>query len=500
MSASTQSTQGATTTPIDNQTGSLHFVPATLPSCVVSPGVIAPAGAGVLQAADLPANAGVRVLFDGTQVDTATTDASGALSRLLSVPVNTPSDRHLVTVRTTNSTAEAICDVVVNRPPTVDAQPSGPTPPAGSDIFARTGQNVSFTVQFSDADPGAAVAVDSVGLPAGATLTCQTGNSPKTCTFNWTPNATGAFLVTFTAIDQFGFAATPHTVAIGVRDGPPVTTPIVEPAPNANGWNNTTPVTVTLAAADNLGSSGIQSITYSATGAQPIAPFTATVANGQLVINQGFAGASTALPPITAEGITTITYAATDTAGNAETPKKLDVKIDKTAPEAAIQFDPVRKDVVLFGRDALSGVPTGPIAPVSVTPTRGGGAGEQRTYQLSDAAGNMLVLAVAVQRTGQVVQAQVVSLQYNGGPVLTPPTNQSDFAWVAERDGSLKQLQQRMVIGQGSSRRAVGASFDGTKNQTTIKVDSPPPNQQLVQPGLVLLRLTSDKGQLSIGF
>ena len=92
-------------------------------------------------------------------------------------------------------------------------------------------------------------------------------------------------------------------------------TPSVEP--NAAGWNNED-VTVTLNATDNQGGWGIKKITYSASGAQTIAQ---TDASGNSV-----------KVPLDHEGTITLTYYATDKAGNVSDRKTLTVKIDKTAP------------------------------------------------------------------------------------------------------------------------------------------------------------------------
>jgi hypothetical protein len=88
-------------------------------------------------------------------------------------------------------------------------------------------------------------------------------------------------------------------------------------APNAAGWNKDN-VTVNLKATDNDGGWGVKKITYSASGAQTIAQ---TEASGDSV--------NVALDK---EGTTTLTYYATDNAGNVEAKKTLTVKIDKTAP------------------------------------------------------------------------------------------------------------------------------------------------------------------------
>jgi hypothetical protein len=97
---------------------------------------------------------------------------------------------------------------------------------------------------------------------------------------------------------------------------PPTTTATLSPTPSASQWNNTN-VVVTLNATDNSGGSGVSTITYSLTGAQ---------AGGAAV-----AGSAAAVP-ISAEGVTTITFFATDNAGNQGSPKTFAVRIDKTPP------------------------------------------------------------------------------------------------------------------------------------------------------------------------
>ena len=122
-------------------------------------------------------------------------------------------------------------------------------------------------------------------------------------------------------------------VGVGEKNGyeraflltPPETTKPVTTATtalsqsNAAGWNNTD-VLVELKATDNAGGSGVKEITYSATGAQQLASKT----------TQG----SSASVSISTEGETTITYSATDNAGNAEDEQTFTVKLDKTAPDA----------------------------------------------------------------------------------------------------------------------------------------------------------------------
>jgi hypothetical protein len=77
-------------------------------------------------------------------------------------------------------------------------------------------------------------------------------------------------------------------------------------------------VTVTLSAADEPGGSGVQRVTYEAAGAQPLA--STTVAGARATVR------------LTAEGVTILSYSATDRAGNRSATRTLTVRIDETVP------------------------------------------------------------------------------------------------------------------------------------------------------------------------
>ena len=103
----------------------------------------------------------------------------------------------------------------------------------------------------------------------------------------------------------------------------PVTTANIDPPPNANGWNRGA-VSVTLEATDlasglnDTPAGWVDQLRYTLTGAQT--------------------GAETVVPGHTASfgvapaGVTTVSYSATDAAGNEETVHTLDVKIDGAPP------------------------------------------------------------------------------------------------------------------------------------------------------------------------
>jgi hypothetical protein len=128
---------------------------------------------------------------------------------------------------------------------------------------------------------------------------------------------------------------------------PPETTATASPLANANGWNNS-PVTVALAATDD--DTGVKEISYSLSGAQ----------TGGAVVS-----GSQATVTVSAHGITTLTYFATDASGNVEPVKTLTIRIDKARPALACAAVPsrvwppngqlVRVRIVLAFADSLSG-------------------------------------------------------------------------------------------------------------------------------------------------
>lgn len=96
----------------------------------------------------------------------------------------------------------------------------------------------------------------------------------------------------------------------------PHTTAVAVPPANANGWNNSD-VRVTLTAQDNPGGI-VKQIEYSLSGAQNAA--SQVIAGDTVSIN------------VVNPGVTTITFFATDVAGNVEAAQTLTVRIDKTRP------------------------------------------------------------------------------------------------------------------------------------------------------------------------
>jgi probable HAF family extracellular repeat protein len=188
---------------------------------------------------------------------------------------------------------------------------------------------------------------------------------------------------------------------------PPTTTASLAPQPNAAGWERST-VTVTLTATAASGGLPVQNLTYNASGAQPIASTTV----------QG----STATIPITAEGVTTLSYFATDQAGNQEQPKTLTVRIDTTPPAITCQASPstlwppngklVPVQVNVSVTDANGSGPTG-FTLTDITSSEGSIADEQQGFVVGTAS---TTGSLQAKREGKG-SGRVYTLTYQGSDV-----------------------------------------------------------------------------------
>jgi type VI secretion system secreted protein Hcp len=206
-----------------------------------------------------------------------------------------------------------------------------------------------------------------------------------------------------------------------------------------------------------------------------------------------------------------------------------DQDLDTLPPEAYNQFDPTTKNVLVYGTDNTDGN-LGPIAPTSVTktkwrtsyddehgrqydndnddthdgasdPKRGSTTGktnaELRVYDITDKAGNSIKLTEVVKQKGKQIKVKVLSIQYEDGPVIKPKLATKHFEWSAAKDGSVKELEQKMTVGKGKIKQEVEAKFDLKKNQTKIEYKNPKLKETL--PGMVLLKMSTNNGNLVIG-
>lgn len=161
-------------------------------------------------------------------------------------------------------------------------------------IRARTADGVIFPAcGTSAASPTTAASCNDVGVPDG--------------TYRYTVTA------------QFGSwitASSPSDVVQVINDSslPTVAVTSISPPPNGNGYNDTSPVEVSLSASAGF---GVESITYTIDSELPVTVF-----------------ASTADIFIAGDGIHTTTFSARDLVGNESAIETVLVRIDTTAPAA----------------------------------------------------------------------------------------------------------------------------------------------------------------------
>ncbi len=282
-------------------------------------------------------------------------------------------------------------------PQFLDAQPSVLT-----EIFGASYSGIDShpqVIEMPDPKPGT-YQVQVIGTDTGSfLLTTETLDindraiDSQSVSGNATPGSTNSFSFDITADGRVSIPGTPGNDTI-----PPTTTASLSPQPNAAGWNKND-VTVTLTAADNAGGSGVKQITYSASGAQAIASATVHGSFASVVISS--------------EGITTLTFFATDNASNVESAHSVTIKLDKTPPSIAGSqsaapnangWNNSNVTVHFACSDALSGLVPGSSPADTILSAEGAGQSVQGTCQ--DVAGNSAsatVLNINIDKTPPVV-------------------------------------------------------------------------------------------------
>jgi hypothetical protein len=358
-----------------------------------------------------------------------------------------------------NGDGIAIIDMGIYEAPVPDLIPpvtvavATPSPgPAGWNTSA-----VSVTLTATDNAGGSGVQSIRFSL-SGAQVSSGvvTGNSATIAI-----TAEGTTTVSYAASDVAGNVETTKSLTIQIDKTAPATAAAVTPTPNAAGWNSTS-VTLALNATDNAAGSGVQSIRYSLSGAQ--------VSSGVINGNSGTIA-------ITAEGTTTVSYAASDVAGNVETTKSLTIQIDKTAPATAAAVTPTPNAAgwnstsvtlalnatdnaagsgvqsirySLTGAQVSSGVITGNSGTIAITAE----GTTTVSYAASDAAGNLestKSLTIRIDETAPVISGMPAS-----GCILSPPKHQLVQVASVTASDSLSGLASLNVTASGSQPTAPG--------------------------------------------
>jgi len=223
--------------------------------------------------------------------------------------------------------------------------------------------------------------------------------------------------------------------------GPPTMTASASPVGT---WPRT-PVTVSLSATADATRS-IQSITYSATGAQAMPSTVVPAATAQVVVS--------------ADGATSLSYSATDNAGITSAPQSLTVQVDRTAPAVTCAapssaWSATDVTVACTAGDGLSGLADPAQAQLTLTTAVPAGtetaAAATGSVSVCDAAGNCA-------QAGPITGLKVDRL----GPSITIAAPTGSYTAGAAGNASYTCIDE----GSGTSTCA-GSQADGTALDTS---------------------------------
>ncbi|MEV8146814.1 hypothetical protein AB0O52_01545 [Arthrobacter sp. NPDC080073] len=193
-------------------------------------------------------------------------------------------------------------------PPTISVTSISPTPNGAG--FNRSG-TVTVNLAAVDNTGGSGVANIKYAVDGGSTVTV----SAATAAVN-VSGGDGTHTVSYSATDAAGNASTTQTQTVKIDTTAPVVgVASISPTPNSLGYNRTSTVTVNLSATD-VGGSGIANIKYAIDGGSQV---TVNAATAAVNVSGG-------------DGTHTVSYSATDVAGNPSNPQTQTVTIDTTAP------------------------------------------------------------------------------------------------------------------------------------------------------------------------
>ena len=240
----------------------------------------------------------------------------------------------------------------------------------------------------------------------------------------------------------------------------PKTTTSATGTKGQNGWY-TSDVTVTLSATDLplAVSSGVNETKYSLDKGVTLKTYDSA---SPLVI--------------TTEGTTTIQYYSTDNAGNKEATSTLEIKIDKTAPEAKVSVDATTKDLLVAGVD---------LNPTTVTKDA------SNTYTITDLAGHTTKLFFQKTFLGKLLTfAKLTGVQYDTATKVILPSSSFVYLWNPLANPPVL-LSQTIVV---NDTYGIEAVYDKSKNQTTVLLKKKGVQiQKQTFTGLRVIKLTTSK-------
>lgn len=243
----------------------------------------------------------------------------------------------------------------------------------------------------------------------------------------------------------------------------PKTTVLFEGQNGNNGWYKSD-IKVSLQGTDEPNGSGIAKIEYSLDKGLTVQKYTSPFT-------------------ISTEGLTNLLIKSTDNAGNEESLQSLDVKIDKTAPEAKIVFNLSTQDFDFIGLDTLG----------RTTKTDSG-----QIINFIDEAGNNTKLTLTSRERPRRENVSLKTIQYNNQKTIKLANNLLGIFYTLDKKHQLNFMIQRAVI-QGEERLyAFYNPFNDLSEILIKKSKTKPTNEKLK--GKTLLYLQTTKGEVEAIF
>lgn len=243
---------------------------------------------------------------------------------------------------------------------------------------------------------------------------------------------------------------------------PPKTTSTISGPKGLNGWYVGN-VTVKLSAQDNQ--AGVEKVEYSLDKGKTVQSYDKSLT-------------------ITTEGRTTLQFRAIDKAGNEEAIQTVELKIDKTPPEAEILYNLQNQSFDITGKDNIGSV--------SVN------ANDTDAF-IQDESGNSIKLGLSYKEPKKKEAIKLTSIQYNDENVQQLPDNEfnvksTNISFVVK----FMSLTQKILI-KGEERAL--AEYNSRQNTTkiTAKTNIPSKSNETRQ-GIILLKMQTDKGNLQVNY
>lgn len=359
-----------------------------------------------------------------------------------------------------------------------------------SSVYTNNSSKVYFEIRLYEGeqrfDIEYGTKVDPAGNPATVGVQQGTGSNWTQQEFNTTNSIQPSTGYTYT---YAGDNTAPQSSASATLTG---ISP--EASYTAGTWtNNTAGVTVHLSGSDNTGGSGVKNITYTESGAQT---------------NSGTITGSSGSVPVTTEGSTTITYFATDNAGNIESPSHtFVVNLDLTKPATAANAGTYTSgswtnansvSIGLNATDRGSGVhsitysATG-AQTIASTVTNGATATVSNitnegtttvSYYATDNAGNVELtktFTVMIDRTNPVIKSSRTPLPLTSGWNSTPvevdftcldPNNTTNGTAGSGIPSASAPISPQYVNSDGGSQSRTGTCTDAAGNSVSSTVSN----------------------------